>query len=555
MSRIPEHFIQELLSRLDIVSLIQTYFPLKKMGANYSACCPFHQEKTPSFSVNQAKQFYHCFGCGEHGDAISFVSKMEHLNFIETLEKLSRQVGLVMPQDRSQGDSDYASLYAVLEKAKTFYFRQLKVHPAAKAAVTYLKSRGLTGQTAKTFSIGFAPPGWSSLLDHCPQSDQREMEIAGLLIPGKNGRPYDRFRNRIVFPILDLKGRTIGFGARTLGNEQPKYLNSPETPLFHKGKQFYGLSEALKTRDHERLIVVEGYLDVIMLSQSGIPGVVATLGTALTESHAKILFKYTTEIVFCFDGDAAGRNAAEKAFAIVLPEMQTGREVKFVFLPQNHDPDSFVRENGAVAFQALLENALPLSEYFFQTALKNVSIASLTQKAAIIEKAQIALEQLPHGIYRALMEERLRDMMPKQFHWKKKDVPPESMPPAIKAGLMLILQPKLVDHLKDKRTLFEQPVEGLAFLKFIVQQCQVEQLTSENLTSICVQHGLPLARYAPYFQSLETLPQMGLEQEFKGAIERVLEIGRKYLTEKLLEKSKNGELSDSEKQTLKDLLT
>lgn len=525
------------------------------MGANYSACCPFHQEKTPSFSVNQTKQFYHCFGCGEHGDAISFVSKMEHLNFIETLEKLSRQVGLVMPQDRSQGDSDYAPLYAVLEKAKNFYCRQLKTHPAAKAAVTYLKGRGLTGQTAKAFSIGFAPPGWSSLLDHCDQGEQKEMEIAGLLIPGKNGRPYDRFRNRIVFPILDLKGRTIGFGARTLGNEQPKYLNSPETPLFHKGKQFYGLSEALKTRDHKRLIVVEGYLDVIMLSQAGITGVVATLGTALTESHVKILFKYTSEIIFCFDGDVAGRKAAEKAFSIVLAEMQTGREVKFVFLPTHHDPDSFVREKGAIAFQALLENALPLSEYFFQSALKNISTASLTQKAALIEKAQQALEQLPHGIYRVLMEERLRGMMPRQSIWKKKDMPPESMSPAIKAALMLILQPELVNQLINEAALFEQPVEGMALLKFIIQQCQANRPTSENLISICVQHGLPLARYAPYFQSLETLPRTGLEQEFKGAIERVFEIGRRYLTEKLLEKSKNGELSDLEKQTLKDLLT
>jgi DNA primase len=541
---------------LDIVALVQTYLPLKKTGANYSACCPFHDEKTPSFTVSQPKQFYHCFGCGEHGDAISFVSKMEHLNFIETLEKLARQIGLPMPQDFSHDSGiEYAPLYGALEKAKLFYTQQLRQRPAAMVAVNYLKNRGLTGQTAKTFSVGFAPPGWSNLIDQCADNTIADLETAGLVIQGQQDRPYDRFRNRVMFPISDLKGRTIGFGARALGDEMPKYLNSPETPLFHKGKQFYGLYEALQVRDWSQLLVVEGYLDVIMLAQYGITGAVATLGTAVTDSHIKILFKYSSQITFCFDGDNAGRKAAEKAFETVLPEMLTGREVKFVFLPQSHDPDSFVREKGAVAFQALLENALTLSDYFFQTTLKNVSTASLTQKASLLEKAQKALEHLPHGIYRALMEERLKDMIPRQSHWRKMKAPPESMPPAIKAALMLILRPELVEQIKSVETLFEQSVEGMALLKFIVQQSQKPAQTSESMISACAQHGMPLSRYTTYLQSLEKLPVSGLENEFNGAVERVFVIGRSYLTQKLLEKAKNGELSDSDKQKLKDFLS
>ncbi|MBU6485721.1 MAG: DNA primase, partial [Betaproteobacteria bacterium] len=362
---IPNDFVQTLLARVDIVDVIDRLVPLRKAGANYQACCPFHSEKTPSFTVSPTKQFYHCFGCGAHGTAIGFLMEYSGKSFPEAIETLARDAGLEVPRVERAGErerrEEAADLSDILLTAAKFYRSQLK---EAVAAVDYLKHRGLTGAIAARFGIGYAPDAWQPLANAFPRYDDPALEAAGLVISGDSGKRYDRFRGRIMFPIHDARGRVIGFGGRVLDGGEPKYLNSPETPVFSKGRELYGLFLARDAiREAGRVVVVEGYMDVVALAQHGVEYAVATLGTSTTPVHAQKLLRLADSVVFCFDGDAAGRKAAWRALENVLPVLADGKEARFLFLPDGEDPDDFIRRSGKAAFERAVADAQPLSEY------------------------------------------------------------------------------------------------------------------------------------------------------------------------------------------------
>jgi DNA primase len=414
--RIPQAFIDELLTRTDIVEVIDTRVPLKKAGREYKACCPFHNENTPSFTVSQVKQFYHCFGCGAHGTAISFLMDYEHMEFVEAIEELAHRAGLEVPREASDHvqASSTRPHYALLERVSGYYQEQLRSHPQASRAIEYLKQRGLSGEVASRFHIGFAPPGWENLataLDADATTRKLLLEL-GLTIERDDGSSaYDRFRDRIQFPIHDRRGRTIGFGGRVLDDGTPKYLNSPESPVFHKGQELYGLYEARKAvRQLERILVVEGYMDVVAMAQFGINYVVATLGTATTHEHLERLFRTVPEVVFCFDGDRAGREAAWRALENTLPVLRDGREARFLFLPDGEDPDSLVRKIGKQAFEQQIAGATHLSDFFFERLSSQLDIDSIDGRARLVNLANPLLAKLPDSMFRQLMVERLAEL-------------------------------------------------------------------------------------------------------------------------------------------------
>jgi DNA primase len=407
MGLIPASFIDELMSRTDIVEVINARVPLKKAGREYKACCPFHGEKTPSFTVSATKQFYHCFGCGAHGTALGFLMDYEHLEFPEAVEELASLAGLEVPREQAASRDRRPDLYGTLEAAASFYREQLKRH---EGAIHYLKARGISGATAATFGIGYAPDEWEGLLKRCgtDESAVQRLAAAGMLIERDNGTFYDRFRGRVMFPIRDARGRVIAFGGRVLGADEPKYLNSPETPLFHKGRELYGLYEARQAlRQIPRLLVVEGYMDVVGLHEAGIHWAVATLGTATTPEHLERLFRVTEEVVFCFDGDRAGRQAAWRALENALPTLREGRQVRFLFLPEGEDPDSLVRAEGAAAFADRLKGALALSEYLHNELAAKVDLASLDGRARLAELAKPLVARVPDGVFRTLLVDRI----------------------------------------------------------------------------------------------------------------------------------------------------
>src|SRR5215475_3511637 len=404
--RIPDKFIDELLARVDIVDVIEQRVPLKKAGRDWSARCPFHDERSPSFTVSPAKQFYHCFGCGAHGSAIGFLMNYDRLEFPDAVEELASRAGLKVPYEggREAPREDSSDLYNVLEAAATFFRRQLGTNETAQK---YFADRGLDEATIAKFNLGYAPDQWDAMKNALGTSAQRIalMEKAGLLTTGERGSKYDRFRNRVMFPILDRRGRTIAFGGRVLVKEDTaKYLNSPETPLFHKGRELFGLWQVREAHQKiPRLVVVEGYMDVISLHQFGVPQAVATLGTATTRDHAEILFRQSADVFFCFDGDRAGRQAAWRAVESVLPRMRDGRQAFFLFLPDGEDPDSLVRKEGQSGFEQRLQAATPLSEFFFGELGKDVTLTSLDSKARLAERARPLLVQIPDGAFRDLM--------------------------------------------------------------------------------------------------------------------------------------------------------
>ena len=405
--KIPPQFIDDLLNRVDIVEVVGRRVPLKKAGKDYQSRCPFHDEKTPSFTVSADKQFYHCFGCGAHGSAIGFLMEYDSLDFVAAVEELAEQAGLEVPREASRHQGpDPGPLYSLLEQAAGYYQRQLREHPQAGQAIDYLKGRGLSGDIAAAYGIGFAPSGWDNLLQNLGQSPAaiHQLREAGLISDSENKR-YDRFRRRIMFPIRDARGRVIGFGGRVLDKEDsPKYLNSPETPVFHKGRELYGLYEAKQAlRKVDRLLVVEGYMDVVALAQFGIRNCVATLGTATTREHLELIFRLCPEVVFCFDGDRAGRAAAWKALEICLPILRDGRVVRFLFLPEGEDPDSLVRLEGTEAFQRRLETTQALSDFLFHQLESQVPMGSQEGRARLVELARPLLEKLPSGVLREMM--------------------------------------------------------------------------------------------------------------------------------------------------------
>ena len=392
---IPDSFKQELLHRVDVVDVIERYVPLKKGGANYLACCPFHTEKTPSFTVSPTKQFYHCFGCGAHGNAISFLIEYQGLGYVEAVKDLAESVGMKMPEfePRTKKPEGGPDLYEIMERACDYYREQLKEAPRA---IEYLKGRGLTGKIAARFGIGYAPDGWQNLESVFPSYADKSLKETGLVIdPEGGGRRYDRFRDRIMFPILNQRGSVIAFGGRVLGDGEPKYLNSPETPLFEKGRELYGLAQARSAiRAAGRAIVVEGYMDVVALAQHGIEYAVATLGTATSASHVQKLLRQTDEVVFCFDGDAAGRKAAWHALEVSLPYLADNKTVRFLFLPPEHDPDSFVRAEGKEAFEKRLGDSRPLSEFLLEELKSRTDLGTAEGRSRLAHEAKPLLQKV-----------------------------------------------------------------------------------------------------------------------------------------------------------------
>ncbi len=417
--RIPQAFLDDLLDRTDIVEVIDRRVKLKKSGKNYSARCPFHEERSPSFSVNPDKQFYYCFGCGAGGNALTFLMEYDNLEFPQAVENLASSAGLEVPREPVRGGRDPAQreesnkpLYEVMEQAALYYKQQLRSHPQAARAVEYLKGRGLSGEIARAFGLGFAPPGWDNLHPALGGGDERrELLIkAGLLVKNENGKVYDRFRDRIMFPIRDRRGRVIAFGGRVLGDDKPKYLNSPETAIFHKGRELYGLYEARQAlRKLERMVVVEGYMDVIALAQHGIAYGTATLGTATSHTHLDRIYRLCPEVVFCFDGDEAGRKAAFRALEAALPCMEDGRQARFLFLPEGQDPDDAVRAGGQAQFEALLGDAVPLETFLFESVAQGLDLTSMDGRARMSKMALPYIRQLPEGVYRQLMFQALAE--------------------------------------------------------------------------------------------------------------------------------------------------
>jgi len=413
MARIPDAFIDDLLARTDIVELVGARVPLKRQGKEYSARCPFHDERSPSFTVSPTKQFYHCFGCGAHGTAISFLMNYDRLEFLDAVEELARHAGMEVPRDTQQRNAnpDSQGLFDAVEAASRFFQKQLASSDKARA---YLDGRGVSEAIRAQFAIGYAPDGFNALRDALG-TDPRRMQLlerAGLFSKNDSGRVYDKFRDRVMFPIHDRRGRTIAFGGRVLGKDDgPKYLNSPETPLFHKGRELYGLWQVRQAHNRiERLVVVEGYMDVVALFQHGVDTAVATLGTATTPDHAELLFRNAPDVYFCFDGDRAGRGAAWKAVESVLPGMKDGRQAFFLFLPEGEDPDTIVRSEGADGFNTRLQAATPLSQFLFDTLATDVNLATLEGKGRLAERAKPLLAQIPDGAFGDLMRQRLTEL-------------------------------------------------------------------------------------------------------------------------------------------------
>jgi DNA primase len=420
VGRIPQHFIDELIARADIVEIIGARVQLKKSGREYKACCPFHNEKTPSFWVSPDKQFYHCFGCGKHGTALGFLMDHDHMAFPEAVEELATRLGLEVPHEGGAEPSARRAeepLYELMTRVARFYAECLAREPRARE---YLAARGLTSETLERFTIGYAPNSWNELLRRFGGGDteRRHLADAGLIVERERPsaqaaeRYYDRFRDRVMFPIRDARGRVIAFGGRVIDAGEPKYLNSPETALFHKGRELYGLYETRRARPNlARLIVVEGYMDTVRLHQAGIDYTVATLGTATTAEHFRRLFRLVPAIVFAFDGDRAGRAAAWRALQQGLPEAREGREIRFLFLPQGHDPDTLVAAEGREAFERRLQEAVPLSEYLVQELSQQSDLTSADGRARFAEAARPLFAKVPEGVYRELLLERLAQVV------------------------------------------------------------------------------------------------------------------------------------------------
>jgi DNA primase len=527
---IPESFIEELLGRVDIVELIERHVPLKRSGREFQACCPFHDEKTPSFTVSPQKQFYHCFGCGAHGSAISFMMNYEGLEFIDAVEELARHAGLTVPRDAGVKQRPEESLYDILDAANHYYQSQLSKHAEASE---YLRKRGLSAEIVREFDIGFAPPGWDGLLSHIGSGKEKEtlLQRAGLLSQGKSGS-YDKFRHRIMFPIHDRRGRVIAFGGRALADDGPKYLNSPETELFHKGRELYGLYKARKSQAKiERMIVVEGYMDVVALAQFGFGNCVATLGTATTGDQAELVFRAADEVVYCFDGDSAGRKAAWRALEATLSRLREGRQARFLFLPDGEDPDSMVRAHGAEAFAGLIGAAQPLSEFFFNHFMAMVDMESIDGRAKLVDLARPQLQSLPEGVFRDMMLAQLEKLARHRLQQaqepvalrKARERPRDAgqlqqRTPIRLALAHLVQNPALAQLVSERQKLPDCDLQGMEIYREIIDFCTKHpNMTTAQLLELWRDHPAQ-----PHLRTLATWPLKGESshqaQEFKDAL-------------------------------------
>lgn len=569
--RIPTSFIDELLVRVDIVDVIDSRLQLKKAGREYQACCPFHNEKTPSFTVSPDKQFYHCFGCGAHGSALGFLMEYEHLGFVEAVEELAASVSMEVPREAGQSSAQrsHQDLYAVMEQAAQFYRQQLKQHEQARRATDYLKGRGLTGEVAAAFELGFAPPGWDNLGAHLLAQGCTEAQLiqAGLVVKKDNGGHYDRFRERIMFPIRDRRGRVVAFGGRQLGGDDgPKYLNSAETPIFHKGRELYGLFQARKAeRKLERLLVVEGYMDVVALAQFGVRNAVATLGTATTRDHLERLFRVVPQIVFCFDGDRAGRQAAWRALENALPVLSEGRQISFMFLPDGEDPDTLVRKEGKDGFEARVTNAQSFSDYFFGELSAAVDMGSIDGRARLVEQARPLLEKLPDGVFKHMMATRLAEIAkvdpsalgglmaarPASQRAQPRPTMIKGAPSTMRQAISLLLhRPSLVTLMDDVAVLEGLDLPGLPLLQALVELLRQRPHLS---CGAIVEHWRAQEKHqeAGHLAKLAGQPLMvpedGLEAEFTALVARLAALRDEQRWEYLQSKVQLGSATAAEK--------
>ena len=566
--RISREFIDDLLVRVDIVDLIDSRVPLKKTGNNYVARCPFHTEKTPSFSVNRNKQFFHCFGCGASGNAISFLMDFSHLDFVEAVEDLANFAGVDV-QRESFGlnvefkRDDLSSLYLLMERVAVFYVEQLKL---SSKAIDYLKKRKVRGEIARDFILGYAPDKWSALTE---RFEQQLLIDAGLLIIKDDGRTYDRFRDRIMFPIRDKRARIIGFGGRVIDDYLPKYLNSPETTLFHKGKEVYGLYELLeKNSKPQRIIIVEGYLDVIALAQYGINYAVAALGTAASQAHLDLLFRFTSELVFCFDGDKAGREAAWRAMEPAFSSLKDGRQIRIMILPQSHDPDSLVRDEGMSGFTERILRAHPLSDYFFEHIAEGLNLSEMEGRAQLISKAKPYLEKLPDNVFREMMFDRLKKLsamtsldspdsvaVSDSVNQKPFQFEPGRLSSARVAIALLLQRPSLAEIVREKEIDWDGlEFRGIQLFKNILEVIMDKKNVN---TAVLIEHY----RNTTEDKSVKALALLDvyvsddkIEEVFSDALSVLLEQARDAGISRLLAKSKAQNLEIQEQELLVKML-
>ncbi len=576
--RIPQNFIDDVVARVDIIDVIDSRVPLKKAGREYQACCPFHNEKTPSFTVSPSKQFYHCFGCGAHGTAIGFLMEYENLDFVEAVKELASSAGMQLPQTTNDDDfhstpkSELEQSYQVLENAKRFYQQQLREHPQGKLAVSYLKERGLSGEVARDFGVGYAPEGWDNLLKALAQPCTT-LANAGLVIEKDNNNGcYDRFRHRVIFPIHDQRGRVIAFGGRVLGDDTPKYLNSPETTVFHKGKELYGLYEARKRlKKIDSIVVVEGYMDVVSLAQFGIYNVVATLGTAVTEDHINRLFRTCNEIIFCFDGDRAGQDAAWRGMENGLAQITGERQLRFLFLPDGEDPDTLVRKIGTDAFNDLITNALTLSEFLLQKLSKDVDMRQIDGQARLLERARPLINKMADGV----MKERLAELIANRARAETSKLIPQAttspyrrqtsqrqahqkLPPSLLRRVMgfIIQMPeleKLVDNPQKFSTLHLPGI--LLFIEIVEFLKSYPNVTTASILEHWRDHpeGKHLVKLAQQQWLLEK-EEGDIEQEFHDAIQEMERLQLQQEHDDLWKKFQTEGLSDTEKQRYQTII-
>jgi len=580
--RIPRQFIDDLLARADIVELIDSRVPLKKAGKNYQACCPFHTEKSPSFSVSPDKQFYHCFGCGEHGNAISFLMEFDRLEFPDAIEELASHYGMDVPREQvNQSPAEQRKQqqvyqqkqddYELMAQIGRFYQQQLKVATDKEVAIDYLKGRGLTGEIVKRFGIGYISDSWDGMMNVFARSNQISQQLVdlGMAIQGDKSRPYDRFRGRIMFPIRDKRGRVIGFGGRVLSDGTPKYLNSPETRIYHKGQELYGLYEAKQANKKlERLVVVEGYMDVVALAQHGVDYAVASLGTSTTEEQLQTLFRTVKEVICCYDGDRAGRDAAWRAMENALPLIRDGYSLKFVFLPDGEDPDSLIRQQGQQAFEQILDQATPLSRFLFENLMAQIDMNSMEGRAALVESFQPYLAKLPDSILKdSILNElannfgtgsqQLLAKLSKSSASPSKKVAANTQTKAtpIRLAIALLLEhPHIIKAIPDATIIQHLDMPGIELLNQIVMICQQnpEIKTAQLLEYFReTQHGKHLAKLMCWQHHIES---DAAEDVFLDSIERLLNSFVEQRTEFLLQKARTGEMNQAEKQELQALL-
>lgn len=579
--KIPQDFIDDLIARADITEVVGRRVQLKKAGREFKACCPFHDEKTPSFTVSPGKGFYHCFGCGAHGTAIGFLMEYDHMSFVEAIESLAGTMGVDVPRDQSDRPARrYDELFALMESVDKHWQHELREHSVAS---DYLKQRGIDGATARRFGIGFAPGGWSNVLDKfgkTPETIERLL-ATGLIIRKDDGKHYDRFRERIMFPIRDQRGRCIAFGGRAIGDGEPKYLNSPETVLFHKGRELYGLFEARQALRHiDKLVVVEGYMDVVALARNGIDFATATLGTATTADHLNRLFRITENVVFCFDGDRAGKKAAWRALENALPQIREGRQIRFVFLPDGHDPDSYVNEFGSEVFVKAVDEGVALSDFLINELSSQVDMETVDGKARLAELARPLVNNIPEGVYRELLVDSLAaavglsasklgsmlqqsnpggeqrgDPYRASASGKSRAVPKSGQPSVVRRAITLLLNYPDAGGKLDVEKLAGLSRPGINLLQDLIETVHAEPNISTAGLLERWRHdeqGRHLGKLAAVEMPDEADFDAG--KELAECLDQLALAGRRERIDFLIEKQKLNPLTDEEKSELRQIV-